>query len=709
MDYRYCIYLILIITSLFHTGKGFAQGENNHWVFGAGDHIDFNANPPTYLQNTNMQTIESAATVSDAQGNLLFYTIGCRIWDRNGNEMPNATGLKGNGPYFNGQGYGSGQDCVQTLPNPANPDQYYVFSGSPIEDGSDTIFYHIVDMTLNNGLGDVVASSKNSVLYGSGNLLEMSAITYGPCNSYWFVFATSTQNNCQLHACLVSETGIGTPVSSPMIIGFSYIRSLKISDNNPLAYGVVLGNIIRAAFDHNSGQFSNFGIIPNAPSGFALELSPDWNSLYLSGISNQAIRQYNVQLYPNLAAIGSSAVPLLTGITNPSVAGNAAYDIRLGPDNKVYFVNYVYNPATGYSEYLARIEQPNLPGMAATLNPTYTPFLSGLANYQNFKLSTQSLTRRNRDTITSNDSTIHRLALYCAGDSLVLSGTHSNIVYSEWDNGDTTAQNTVYQPGVYWLRSYSSNCLLYIDTFIVTMKEAPQLLGADTTICYGDLYTLKTKDLHADAYLWSNGSTAPSITITEAGSYHVRVQIRNCFFSDTINISTINPEIDLLHEDTLICKGSNVLLDAVSTIGDVIHWSTGQTGPSIYINSAGIYKAYTENKCGIQADSVRITDMDCDCRPIVPNAFTPNGDGRNDIFMPVFNPDCDALYYELKVYNRYGQLVYMTNRKGTGWDGTYASDLRPADAGVYFYTVKLSNRYGDTDAKFLKGDILLVR
>jgi len=685
-----------------------AQGENNHWVFGAGDHIDFNVNPPTYLQNTNMLTMESSATVSDAQGNLLFYTIGCRIWDRNGNEMPNATGLKGNGPNFNGYGYGSGQDCVQTLPNPANPEQYYVFSGSPLEEASDTIFYHIVDMSLNNGLGDVVPSSKNSVLYGSGNLLEMSAITYGPCNSYWFIFATSTPNDCQLHACRVSETGIGSPVSSPTIIGSPYIRSLKISDNNPVAYAVVSGNIIRAAFDHTSGLFSNFETIPNSLAGTALELSPDWNFLYLSGISNQAIRQYNIQLYPNLTAIGSSAVPLLTGITNPFVAGNAAYNIRLGPDNKIYFVNYEYNPVTGYSALLARIEQPNLPGMAATVNPAYTPFLSGWANYDNLQMSTRSLTRRSRDTITSNDTTIHRLALYCAGDSLILSSTHANTTYSEWNTGHTTAQDTIYQPGIYWLRSYTSDCLLYIDTFIVTMKEAPQLLGADTAICDGDLYTLLINDPNADAYLWSNGSTAPSITITEAGAYHVQVQIRNCTFSDTINISTINPEVDLLHEDTLICKGSNVLLEAVSNIGDVIHWNTGQTGPSIYINSAGIYKAYTENKCGIRADSVRITDMDCNCRPIAPNAFTPNGDGRNDIFMPVFNPDCDALYYELKIYNRYGQLVYMTNRQGTGWDGTYSNN-RLADAGVYFYTISLTNRYGYTDKQLLKGDITLVR
>jgi gliding motility-associated-like protein len=101
--------------------------------------------------------------------------------------------------------------------------------------------------------------------------------------------------------------------------------------------------------------------------------------------------------------------------------------------------------------------------------------------------------------------------------------------------------------------------------------------------------------------------------------------------------------------------------------------------------------------------------MDCSCKPIVPNAFTPNGDGRNDIFMPVFNPDCDERYYELRIYNRYGQLVYMTNRKGTGWDGTYTTSQKPADAGVYFYTISLYNRYGDKDPQLIKGDIMLVR
>ena len=706
---RYCIYILSLCTLLMLRQFAFAQGENNHWVFGEGDHIDFNAVPPTYVQNTSMETMESAATVSDAQGNLLFYTIGCRIWDRNGNEMPNATGLKGNGPFFPGYGTGSGADVVQTLPNPANPQQYYVFSGSAAEDGLDTIFYHIVDMSLNNGMGDVIPSTKNSVLYGSGQLVEFSSITYGPCNSYWFVFVTNAQSNCQLHTCLINEMGVGAPVSSPLITGASHIRSIRINDNNPVAYAVATNGVIRASFDRTTGLFSNFEPIPNSAGGYALELSHDWNYLYLSGISNTAVRQYQVQLYPNLAAIGASGVTLLTGVSNPFLPGNASYDMRLGPDNKIYFINYAYNPASGYQEYLARIEQPTLPGAASALNPTYSAVLAGWLNYQNYKLSTRSLARRDRDTITGNDSAVHTLRLYCAEDSLILNTTHANIVYYEWSNGKTSANDTVHQPGVYWLRSYSNDCRLYIDTFIISRDETPQLLGSDTTICVGDAYTLQAVYPDADAYLWSNGSTAQAITVSGAGTYSVTVYKRGCTFSDTINVSTIEPHVDLLHADTLICKGRDVLLEAVSNIGDVIRWSNGHTGPSMHINSAGVYYAYTENQCGLQSDSVRITDMDCNCKPMVPNAFTPNGDGRNDVFIPVFNPDCDALYYELKIYNRYGQLVFMTNRKGTGWDGTYATTMQPADAGVYFYTINISNRYGDTERQLLKGDVLLVR
>ncbi len=139
--------------------NGLAQGENNIWCFGAGAGIDFNGAVPVYFDQ-NMYSREGCASVSDANGNLLFYTRGSKIWDRNGNVMPNGTGMFGNGPVQNGQPIGSSAGGAIAVKSVTDPDIYYAFSLGALEDGPISLWYSVVDMTLNGGLGDVVPNTK---------------------------------------------------------------------------------------------------------------------------------------------------------------------------------------------------------------------------------------------------------------------------------------------------------------------------------------------------------------------------------------------------------------------------------------------------------------------------------------------------------------------------------------------------------------------
>ena len=686
---KYGIYL-LVLCALFTCGhQTFAQGENKHWHFGYGHHIDFNSAPATYNNNSSVSTFESSATVSDAQGNLLFYTIGCRIWDRNGNEMPNATGLKGNG--CNAGVAGSGQESVQVIPHPAHPDLYFVFSACAMEDGQDTVYYHLVNMRLNGGLGDVVPGSKNTVLYSGGGLSEFTTTAYGDCRNFWYIVTMGPQHNYAFYAYKVDEHGISTtPVISTPTTGLIpyddlLAGSTKILSTNGYAYRTTAIGLLRSQFSRTTGQFNNFIMVPNTP-GSRFDLSPNEQLLYMANNAN--LKQYNLQA--PLATIGTGATTLAYSIQNG--------DVRLAPDNKIYVVS------TG-GQYLARVEQPDLAGAACTLTPQYLTFPSPLPPML-VRLGARVLARAQTDTFIT--AAPYKRSILCEGDSIVLSNLHPQALAYSWSTGSQAQQITVGEAGTYWRYVYTNDCKIIVDTFKVLSEPPLQLLGNDTGICTGDHITLNAALAVQAAYLWNDGSTGASLNVSAAGMYYVTATVGNCSFSDTVVVDTIIPRFDLLQNDTLICTGSPTLLQAVTNMNSNIHWSNGHTGPSITITQAGIYTAYTENKCGTQSDTVRIEDFDCNCKPLMPNAFTPNGDGRNDIFMPVFNPDCDALYYELKIYNRYGQLVYMTNRKGTGWDGTY-SDNRPADAGVYFYTINLTNRYGDTERKLLKGDIMLVR
>jgi gliding motility-associated-like protein len=86
----------------------------------------------------------------------------------------------------------------------------------------------------------------------------------------------------------------------------------------------------------------------------------------------------------------------------------------------------------------------------------------------------------------------------------------------------------------------------------------------------------------------------------------------------------------------------------------------------------------------------------------VPNVFTPNGDGKNDVFL-VYGPSINLL--EMRIFNQWGQQIYTTNDKTRGWNGFYNGQQQPA--GVYIYVVKATLYNGTVIAK--KGTLLLIR
>jgi len=95
-----------------------------------------------------------------------------------------------------------------------------------------------------------------------------------------------------------------------------------------------------------------------------------------------------------------------------------------------------------------------------------------------------------------------------------------------------------------------------------------------------------------------------------------------------------------------------------------------------------------------------------DERFFIPTAFSPNGDGKNDLFRISFGPEIKTI--DLKIYDRWGSLVYKSNNRNEGWDGSYKG--KPAEMGTYFYslTVWFSNGYMHTN-KTLNGEVTLVR
>ncbi|MFA6060110.1 MAG: hypothetical protein WC756_18045 [Taibaiella sp.] len=137
----------------------FAQGENNMWTFGIHNGLDFNNNPPTFFQSSNMSA-EGCASVASAGGSLLFYSNGNNIWNVSGTVMPNGSGILGNGAYP-GAITGSSAQGVAIVKSMSNSNQYYLFTLDALEQITTSypgyLRYSVIDMSLDGGNGDVVA------------------------------------------------------------------------------------------------------------------------------------------------------------------------------------------------------------------------------------------------------------------------------------------------------------------------------------------------------------------------------------------------------------------------------------------------------------------------------------------------------------------------------------------------------------------------
>lgn len=263
----------------------------------------------------------------------------------------------------------------------------------------------------------------------------------------------------------------------------------------------------------------------------------------------------------------------------------------------------------------------------------------------------------------------------------------------------STFQNTplmAVQGGV------NDNVYYYVDDVsVVAGSDAQDLWDAPVAICTGDSLMIDLSDLGLPL-TWENGSTDPVRTIHGAGTYWVEVQLACGTWSDTLEVMPAFTMAPFLGADTVLCAGDAIVLDA-TIAGASYTWQDGATTPTYTVTVPGIYWVEVRAACTV-GDTIVIGEDDCVPPEItMPNVFTPNGDGGNDIFLPIGHTGIAAS--TLSIYNRWGQLVFLSSKAGHGWDGT-VSGVRCPD-GTYFYILDYEDVAGRTG--MLTGHLTLLR
>ena len=201
--------LFLLISTISN-----AQKEANIWHFGEFAGLDFNSGAPFALTNGALNTLEGCATIADNIGNLLFYTDGNRVWNKNHVQMPNGFALMGNS---------SSTQSAVIVQKPGSSNIYYIFT-VPFQDQPNIgLRYSIVDMNLDGGLGDI--TTKNIFLY-SYLTEKLTAVRHANDCDVW-VIAHEYESNAFI-VYLLDNSGVNAgPVSN-----VGSIHSQDWADNN---------------------------------------------------------------------------------------------------------------------------------------------------------------------------------------------------------------------------------------------------------------------------------------------------------------------------------------------------------------------------------------------------------------------------------------------------------------------------------------------
>lgn len=240
-----------------------------------------------------------------------------------------------------------------------------------------------------------------------------------------------------------------------------------------------------------------------------------------------------------------------------------------------------------------------------------------------------------------------------------------------------------------FLRVSIPGCPIRYDTISIRVLPHPQDvvdLGTDRVICKGVSVSLDATVQGATNYLWSNGDITETTVITESGLYWVRVTNICGIGRDTVDVLVKpNPTVDL-GPDRVECSGTTFTLDAGEGYDSYL-WSTGETTQIIDVKVRNVSISVVVDSGGCTAsDTITITD--CPVNPQVPTAFSPNGDGKNDVLYVRGN---NIASVDLKIYNRLGILVYHGTSVSSGWDGTFQGSDQDPDVYIYILSAKLAD------------------
>jgi len=382
-------------------------------------------------------------------------------------------------------------------------------------------------------------------------------------------------------------------------------------------------------------------------------------------------------------------------------SGAESYTWNNGVVNGVPFV-----PAVGVNSYVLTGLDGNACSSSDTIEVTVHPLPNVLANASSTAI--------------------------CDGEAISLYG--SGAFSYVWDNGINDGDSLVPNMGlnIFMVTGTDVNGCMNNDTIAIMTNISEELNAMeDLVVCDLDFIDLETNSTNIIGYQWGIIESGVASTLSNsinyigvntsqlhlndlsgAVNYTFYVELTgvcgNILF-DTINLTANQaPQIDVLQDTSLCIHESNVIF--ADLVGANLTWSDGTLGQYLYPEYPGMYYiTYEENGTNcLVSDTMYIEMEECAdaCFFIAPTGFSPNGDGTNDGFKAIHTCDEGLSQFDMKVYDRWGSLVFQTSDPEVSWDGTYKGELAPI--ATYSFIINYTIEYND-ERENLTGNVSLIR
>lgn len=757
--WRHCSCIGFFFILLLH-GTFQARGQQDHlWYFGNRAGLDFVTGTPVALTDNQILTEEGTAIACNRDGQLLFYTNGVRVMNRNHQQMPNGFDLHG--------GRSSTQSAI-TFKHPGIPGSYYLFTADQVA-GPWGIQYSIVDTNAGGGLGDVTV--KNIPLMAPA-CEKLVALQHANGTDIWVI--AHQWDSDAFYAWEVGPSGISAPVIShigSLVTGLdsSSFGQMKISpDGTKLAIANNLMNAQLFSFDASTGLLSN-PLTLTEGSIFGVEFSPSGNALYIT--EDTLVSQFDL----TAADIPASQtiiddMPVRTG------------SMALGPDSKIYIASFE-------SAFLSVIHSPDTIGTGCNLQPQSVG-LAGRLSFWGLPAFFQPGFYITGINVSGG----------CSGSSLHFSAQATQPGESiRWDFGDGNfsdqfnVQHTYASAGDYTVRvkmnkgGYERYFSKTVSILPAPVAFQPQdMVQCDEAGNGSQVFNLALQDAAilggqpsanfiVSYHLTPQDAVSGANPITSLGNIsnpqtvHARVTSLTGCHTETSFSLIVAPKPQLnIPDQYWLCHGNSITLAAPPGF-DHYNWSTGENTSTIVVATPGIYTlTVTDNFATVQCSSTiaitvygssapKITGIHTQdwtddsnslalevtgngdyeysadgityqqspvftgLRPgkytlyvrdknecgaaqaeavllMYPKFFTPNGDGFNDAWAIRFAHYEPGL--EVSIFDRYGKLLSLL-QNGNSWNGSHNGRELPATD--YWFVVTRGNgeRY--------KGHFALIR